>query len=124
VIPIYEIFRQLPSRGFSFIRFSSCYGHDATCKGLGPRKAGFGSKRNKTLDQTTGRRRGPFRRGDLRVKIGPSSIGAQPSHSGKFPESALFLQEASQVIAQQYGSKLQTASQQSISLQPGEPLDS
>ena len=47
----------------------------------------------------------------------------QPSHSGKFPESALFLQELSQVTMQQYGSALQIASQQSISLQPGEPLD-
>lgn len=49
---------------------------------------------------------------------------AQPSHSGKFPERALFLQELSQVIWQQYGSRLQIASQQSISLQPTEPFDS
>ena len=46
------------------------------------------------------------------------------SHSGKSPESALFLQDASQVITQQYGSKLQMASQQSNSLQPTDPFDS
>ena len=56
------------------------------------------------------------------VAVGPEQ--AQPSHSGNSPESALFLQELSQVIWQQYGSELQMASQQSISLQPTEPFDS
>ena len=62
--------------------------------------------------------------GDLVIAPSVPGRAVQPSHSGKFPESALFLQELSQVIWQQYGSKLQIASQQSISLQPTEPFDS